>query len=274
MGSPQTQQPPLADIGVNLTDKRFHDDLDAVLTRARDAGVAWQLVTGTSVQGSSAALALSEAHQDLFCTCGVHPHDARHFNSSAVSELRQLASHEKVRAIGECGLDFNRDFSPRPDQEAAFCAQLELAVELQLPVFLHERDAHERFAPILREYRDNLTGVVVHCFTGARAALFDYLDLDCHIGITGWICDERRGGPLRELIVNIPDHRLLIETDSPYLIPRNLPEKAPIKGRNEPALLRWIASEIARLRGQPENQLASFTFDNSCRLFGVGPVHT
>ncbi len=148
------------------------------------------------------------------------------------------------------GLDFNRDFSPRPDQERAFEAQLALAVEYQLPVFLHERDAHERFAPILKAYRDHLVGAVVHCFTGSRQALFDYLDLDCHIGITGWVCDERRGKPLAELVHNIPDNRLLLETDAPYLLPRDLPEAPPKKRRNEPSLLPWIGKRVASLRGQ------------------------
>ena len=146
-------------------------------------------------------------------------------------------------------------------------AQLALAVEYRLPVFLHERDAHERFLSILKAYRDHLVGAVVHCFTGSRQALFDYLDLDCHIGITGWVCDERRGKPLAELVHNIPDNRLLLETDAPYLLPRDLPEPPPKKRRNEPSLLPWIGKRVATLREQDVASVAQLTYANARALF-------
>lgn len=261
----------LADIGANLTDKRFHRDLDQVLQRAGEAGVAWHLVTGTSLDASVAALSLANSRPQMYATSGVHPHNARDFNANTVTELRAISADEKVRAIGETGLDFNRDFSPRPDQEAAFTAQLELACELRLPVFLHQRDAHDRFLPILREYRDHLVDAVVHCFTGSRAELFAYLDLDCHIGITGWLCDERRGGPLREIVGNIPGNRLLAETDCPYLLPRNARDQATVKGRNEPALLPWIIQALADCREEPLDVVARTTYANSGRVFRVSP---
>lgn len=256
-----------ADIGVNLTDKQFRDDRDEVLERARSAGVSWQLLTGTNVDESRQAMALASQHDDLFATAGLHPHSARFYSPALENELRELLSQQNVKAAGEMGLDFNRDFSPRPDQERAFEAQLALAVEYRLPVFLHERDAHERFAPILKAYRDHLVGAVVHCFTGSRQALFDYLDLDCHIGITGWVCDERRGKPLAELVHNIPDNRLLLETDAPYLLPRDLPEPPPKKRRNEPSLLPWVGKRVASLRGQGVAQVAGMTSENARSLF-------
>ena len=263
----KTDIPHWADIGVNLTDKQFRDDQDEVLERARSGGVNWQLLTGTNVDESRQALELASQHDDLFSTAGLHPHSARFYSPALEKEMRELLSHHSVKAAGEMGLDFNRDFSPRPDQERAFEAQLALAVEYRLPVFLHERDAHERFAPILKAYRDHLVGAVVHCFTGSRQALFDYLDLDCHIGITGWVCDERRGKPLAELVHNIPDNRLLLETDAPYLLPRDLPEAPPKKRRNEPSLLPWIGKRVASLRGQDVARVAGMTSDNARVLF-------
>lgn len=256
-----------ADIGVNLTDKQFRDDRDAVIDRARLAGVSWQLITGTHIDESREAIALAEQHDDLFATAGLHPHSARFYSRDLEKELADMLRHPAVRAAGEMGLDFNRDFSPRPDQETAFEAQLALAVEAGLPVFLHERDAHERFQPILKTFRDDLVGAVVHCFTGSKTALFDYLDLDCHIGITGWVCDERRGKDLADLVHNIPDSRLLIETDAPYLLPRDLPEAPPKKRRNEPSLLPWIGQRIAQLRGQEIEAVAAMTSNNAKALF-------
>lgn len=263
----KTDIPHWADIGVNLTDKQFRDDQDEVLERARSAGVTWQLLTGTNVDESRLAMELASQHNDLFSTAGLHPHSARFYSPALEKELRELLTQKSVKAAGEMGLDFNRDFSPRPDQERAFEAQLALAVEYRLPVFLHERDAHERFAPILKAHRDHLVGAVVHCFTGSRQALFDYLDLDCHIGITGWVCDERRGKPLAELVHNIPDNRLLLETDAPYLLPRDLPESPPKKRRNEPSLLPWIGKRVATLREQDVASVAQLTSANARALF-------
>ena len=262
-------KPQLIDIGANLTNKRFANDLNEVLDRAEAFGVKHIVLTGTSEQSSEQALALAETNRSLLsCTAGVHPHDAKSWNESSRKHIQKLAAHSAVAAIGECGLDFNRDFSPRPQQEACFESQLELAVELDKPVFLHERDAHDRFVEILKPYRDDLKGAVVHCFTGNKKALFNYLDLDCHIGITGWVCDERRGMDLRELVKNIPTSRLMIETDAPYLAPRDLRPK-PKGGRNEPYCLKHIAAVIAELRGLTLNQFADVTFATTTEFFGL-----
>ena len=253
----------LIDIGANLTSRRFHKDLPQVLERARQAGVVAQWVTGTSIAASQDAIALADSHPELYATVGIHPHEASSFNAAALTQLADMAAHAKVVAIGETGLDFNRDFSPRPMQEKSFAEHLQLAARLNKPVFLHQRDAHERFLPLLKEQRDQLARAVVHCFTGNKRELFDYLDLDCHIGITGWVCDSRRGADLRELVAHIPADRLLIETDAPYLLPHNLDITPTEKGRNEPAFLPFVLKELARCRQQNEAELAALTYANS-----------
>lgn len=252
----------LIDIGVNLTASQFDGQHSALLERARAANVVQMVLTGTSLAGSEAALELARQldpdGQRLFCTAGVHPHDATHWSPASERPLAALLDERQVVAVGECGLDFNRDFSPRPAQEAAFEAQLALAAHKQLPVFVHERDAHPRLLAILKAYRDHLPAAVVHCFTGDRQALFAYLDLDLHIGITGWICDERRGSHLHPLVASIPRGRLMLETDAPWLLPRTLRPK-PKHGRNEPAYLPEVVREVARHRGESEADLAAHT---------------
>lgn len=255
------------DIGVNLTNKRFARDLDAVLARACAAGVHRQIITGTSIAASEAAAALAEA-RGLLSTAGVHPHDARHFDAAGLDVLAELARREAVVAIGECGLDYDRDFSPRADQRAAFAAQLDLAVDLQLPVFLHERAAHGDFSAILAERIHRLPAAVVHCFTGDGATLRAYLDLGAFIGITGWICDDRRAHDLRACVDQIPLDRILIETDAPYLTPRDLRPK-PKGGRNEPAFLPHVAAAVASYMGVDLAALADATAENARRVFGA-----
>ena len=169
-------------------------------------------------------------------------------------------------AVGECGLDFFRDLSPRPVQRDWFEQQLRLAVELGMPVFLHQRDAAADFAAILAPLREALADACVHCFTGDREALHQVLDLDCHVGITGWICDERRGQELQEIVSDIPDDRLLIETDSPYLIPRSLRPR-PKTRRNEPQWLGEVRDAVARCRGQSPEHVAAVTTANARRFF-------
>jgi len=260
----------LIDIGVNLTHASFAQQIDAVLERARAAGVCQLLVTGTSLTGSAEGIALCRQHdpqgESLFATAGVHPHDASQWSARSDVELAALLGDERVRAVGECGLDFNRDFSPRPQQERALEAQLALAVEHQLPVFLHERDADQRLLEILRHYRDRLPAAVVHCFTGERRALYGYLDMDLHIGITGWICDERRGTHLHPLVRDIPRGRLMLESDAPYLLPRTL---RPRPRHNEPAFLGEVLREVARHRGESAEQLAAHSSACARAFFGL-----
>jgi TatD DNase family protein len=257
----------LVDIGANLTHPAFREDLPEVLARARQAGVGAILVTGTSVLESRRALELSEAHPEtVYATAGVHPHHARECDAATIPALRELARHPRVVAIGECGLDFNRNYSPHPAQEECFLAQLELAIEMQKPLFLHSRDAYPRFPGILKQYKP--PKAVAHCFTGEKAELHAYLDLGLHIGITGWICDERRGAHLRELVREVPAGRLLLETDSPYLTPRDM-HPQPRARRNEPSFLPHVLRAVARALGRPAEEVAAETTDNARRFFGL-----
>jgi TatD DNase family protein len=255
----------LVDIGANLTHASFQADVAEVVGRARAAGVSRIVATGTAVDESLAAARIAH-DMGLWATAGVHPHHARDCGPSTIPALREIARRPRVVAIGECGLDFNRNYSPHPDQEKWFVAQLELGIELGKPLFLHSRDAHPRFAEILKHHR--IEKAVAHCFTGEREELRAYLELGLHIGITGWICDERRGRHLLELVREIPRERLLVETDAPYLTPRDL-RPQPKARRNEPAFLPHIVATIARALGRPAAEVAAETAGNAIAFFGL-----
>ncbi|MGJ4731100.1 TatD family hydrolase [Luteimonas sp. SDU101] len=249
----------LIDIGLNLSHDSFDRDRDAVWQRARDAGVRRAVLTGASREHSPKALELARTRPgEWFATAGVHPHHAIEYTAECDAELRALHAHAEVVAVGECGLDYFRDFSPRPAQRKAFEQQLQIAVDTGKPLFLHQRDAHADFMAIMRQFEGRLAPAVVHCFTGTREELFDYLDQDWHIGITGWLCDERRGQHLREIVKNIPAQRLMVETDAPYLLPRTL-RPMPKDRRNEPAFLPHIVEELARDRGEDAARTAAAT---------------
>lgn len=257
------------DIGCNLGHESFDSDWSEVVDRAVAHGVVQLVLTGASVDGSERALVLAGQNPErLRATAGIHPHLADHADDEALRRIGELLDDPLAVAAGECGLDYFRDLSPRPAQLRAFEGQLALAEKTGLPVFLHQRDAHEDFHAVLAEWRDRLGPVVVHCFTDTRRALFDYLDLDCHVGVTGWICDERRGLELKELVVEIPDDRLMLETDAPYLKPRNLRPKARTH-RNEPCWLPWIGGTVAALRGVSPETLAEQTSRTARAFFGL-----
>ena len=263
----------LIDIGVNLSNNRFKDDVEEVLKHAQEQGVAQLILTGTTVLETTAVIDLCERFEHqfpdmLYATAGVHPHHANEYNNQTLKSLSELAEHKSIVAIGETGLDFNRNFSSESDQILAFESQLELAANKQLPLFMHEREAAKKQLEILREYRDHFTQGVIHCFTGNRETLFGYLDLDLHIGITGWICDPKRGRELRTLVSNIPLDRLMIETDAPYLLPKNIPELAK-KRRNEPAFLPWVLHEIASSREESVVTLARETSKTAKGFFNL-----
>ncbi|WP_252179974.1 TatD family hydrolase [Endozoicomonas sp. 4G] len=264
-------KPNLIDIGVNLTDKQFSKDRDEVVERAIEAGVQTMILTGTSVDESQHALELAQQYSGhCYSTAGIHPHDAKNATESCYQTLKDLFKAPQVVAAGEMGLDFNRDFSPRPIQETVFQQQLQLAAESGLPAFCHERDAADRFAAIAREFRDSINGLVVHCFTADKKALYKYLDLDLHIGITGWVCDERRGTHLLPLLKDIPANRLMIETDAPWLLPRSMGKK-PKNKRNEPAYLSWVVKTIAEQTGKSDEQVARETSETARSFFNLDP---
>ncbi len=260
---------PLVDIGVNLSNKAFDGDREEVVKRAVASGVSTMILTGTDINESRQVLELAE-HFDSCCfsTAGIHPHDAKSFTRVDHSTLKDMLNEDKVVAVGETGLDFNRDFSPRPVQESVFEQQIELAIEHNLPLFCHERDASQRFSEIVKAYRDQIGQLVVHCFTADKAALYSYLDLDLHIGITGWVCDERRGTHLHPLLGDIPANRLMLETDAPWLLPRTLAKK-PKKHRNEPAFLLEVVSVVAEQTGKSINTIARETTETALNFFNL-----
>lgn len=262
----------MIDIGVNLCGNAFNNDREAVITRALTAGIQQMVVTGTEPESIECAATLVQSYpQQLFFTAGFHPHHASVWSDSSAEWLKCQLQHPQCVAVGETGLDFYRNFSTPKQQTKAFAKQLELAVELQCPVFLHQRDAQESFVEILDHYRAQLSAVVVHCFTDNRTALEQLLERDCHIGITGWICDPKRGKHLHELISLIPANRLMIETDAPYLFPAGAPVPL-IKRRNEPHYLCWIAAYIADLLHLPLEQFVRQTTTTSREFFNLPAV--
>jgi TatD DNase family protein len=259
---------PLIDIGINLAHDSYDADRAAVLSRARAAGVVQLIVTGSSLASTERAIGFARAHPgQLFATAGIHPHHAAEARADTWEALAAQAAAREVVAVGECGLDYFRNYSPPAAQQAAFHRQLELARTLNKPVFLHQRDAHADFLAILREHGAQWRGVA-HCFTGEAEALSAYLELGLAIGITGWINDERRGTHLRSLVPRIPATRLLLETDGPYLLPRDLTPK-PASRRNEPAYLPHIARAVAQARGEPPEALARCSTQAARALFGL-----
>ena len=263
----------LVDIGANLTHDSFDADRAEVIARAQQAGVGRFIVTGSDVDHSRKALGLSAAYPGLYATAGVHPHHAKDCTDSTPEELRSLLGNSSVVAVGECGLDYFRNFSPPDAQRDVFRMQLELAAECGKPAFLHQRDAHDDFMALLGAQRARLSAAVVHCFTGGADELREYLDLDCHIGITGWICDERRGLHLRECVGLIPMDKLMLETDAPYLIPRDLKPR-PASNRNEPMYLRHIAEVVAACLDKPVDRLIEETTRNAEAFFALPMEHS
>jgi TatD DNase family protein len=259
----------LIDIGSNLTHESFSDDRAQVIERAAAGGVTRQIVTGADLASSHAASALAAARpQVLWSTAGVHPHHAAGFEPGRREELHALLRQPHVVAVGECGLDYYRNFSPPAAQRVAFIAQLEIAMTVAKPVFLHQREAHDDFKAILRDFHGRLVGGVAHCFTGGVAELEEYLALGLCIGVTGWVCDERRGAELRAAVPRIPADRLMLETDAPYLLPRDL-EPLPKSRRNEPMYLPHIARSVARIRNQSMESLAASSTRTAVELFGL-----
>ncbi|NUM34360.1 MAG: TatD family hydrolase [Candidatus Brocadiae bacterium] len=257
------------DIGANLTSPSFHEDLEEVIDRAVINGIKTMIITGTSIRASHEALELAKKKPGiLYCTAGVHPHDARHCNDRTLESLKCLSENKEVVALGECGLDYNRNFSPPDVQDYWFEAQIELACHLKKPLFLHERDAHNSFLSILKKHREKLPQTVVHCFTGNEQELKAYISQNFYIGITGWICDERRGVHLRNILKYIPLDRLMIETDAPYLLPRTMPRR-PASGRNEPAFLLYTLKMVASCLKKSEEEIASITTENAKKFFEI-----
>lgn len=258
--------PALFDIGVNLFSAQFDADRSEVIQRAEAQGVKRLLLISSDLAETELNTNYSDSQTGLYCTAGVHPHAAASVGDNWLQQLSQLTLHDKVVAIGECGLDFNRDFSPRHQQIAVFEQQLALAKQLNKAVYLHERDAFDTQLALLKQHK--IQHGVAHCFTGDQQQMRSYLDLGLHIGITGWLCDERRHLQLLQAMQYLPLDRLLIETDAPYLLPRTLAQK-PKNRRNEPMYLSEIVRYIALVTGYQPEQIAQISWQNSCRLFNL-----
>ena len=260
----------MIDIGVNLTNTRFDKDRDELIVRAKSKGVSAMLVTGTNLSESQKALQLSAQYPDyLYSTAGVHPHDADNVSDTYLAEIRILAENKTVKAIGECGLDFNRNSSAPKQQEKVFSEQISLAVELQLPLFLHQRDAFPLWFQLLSPYITSVPAMVSHCFTGSADELDQCLSAGMYIGITGWVCDERRGKSLQALIPSIPLNRLMIETDAPYLTPRTMRPK-PKSSRNEPSYLPYVIEKLAELYQCNIQDVINASSENARKVFNLG----
>ena len=261
--------PPLTDIGINLGHDSYDADREAVIARARAAGVSRMIVTGSDLDSSQRAVALARHYPGvLAATAGVHPHHAARFDAAALAALRPLYADPQVVAVGECGLDYFRNLSPQADQVRAFRLQLELAIAVRRPLFLHQRAAHPDFVRILREYGADLPPAVAHCFTGSLAEAEECLALGLYIGMTGWICDERRGTHLAEVVRRIPAGRLMLETDAPYLLPRSLKPR-PATRRNEPMYLVEVCRAVAAARQEDYGAVAATTTATAAAFFGL-----
>lgn len=256
------------DAGVNLTNKRILKELEGVMERAQQAGVQKQLIISTSIEEAEQAIQLCQQFpEQLVMTVGIHPHDAGEAPVDYKPQLKELAGHSCVVAIGECGLDFNRNYSPRVAQEDVFVAQIELANELNLPLYLHERDAIDRQIELLNQHCKDSTPCLTHCFTGGAEALSRYAKRGHWFGITGWVCDERRNQELVAALPHLPLDRLVLETDAPFLLPRGL---KPRPKMNEPMFLPIIGETLADYLGISSQKLAALTYANAARFFGLG----
>ena len=259
----------LIDIGANIAHNSFDDDRSEMMQRAADAGVHRIIVTGSSDASNVEAAELAAGSPGvLFSTAGVHPHHASNYTDKSDALIRDLIQKDAVVAVGECGLDYFRNLSPREAQLEAFGRQLEIAKESGLPVFLHQRDAHDDFVKTLEPVLPDLSRAVAHCFTGEGESLREFIAMGLYIGITGWICDERRGLHLHDIVSVIPDDRLMIETDAPYLLPRTIRPK-PKTRRNEPMYLPEVVRVVAEARGQTAAHVAEITTANATRFFAL-----
>ncbi|MBR4554183.1 MAG: TatD family hydrolase [Ruminococcus sp.] len=251
------------DIGLNLFSSQFKDP-EEIMQGAHAAGVQF-IITGSDMKSSIAAEKFVKDH-DCYATAGIHPHNAERAEDRDFDKLGELLAGERVAAVGECGLDYDRMFSPREAQLRCLERHIELAEKTGLPMFLHERAASEDLIKVFSEHRELCGRSVVHCFTGDRATAEKYLDMGFNIGVTGWICDDRRAQDLREAVSVIPADRIMIETDAPYLIPRGIKGLGRV---NLPQYVKYVCTALAGYMGINEQELKKALLDNTRRFFGI-----
>ena len=259
----------LADSCFNINHECFKIDLGDILDAANNVGVEYFFCPASKEKEIEDLINLSESYQkNIFCSIGIHPHNASDLKPNTIENLKKYLGNQHVKAIGEIGLDYYRNFQSPEIQKKCFNAFLELASTNQYPVFLHHREAFSDFYPMIKNCIGEVPDSIVHCFTGTKSELKKFLDLGLYIGITGWICDPKRGADLREIIKYIPLDRLLIETDAPYLVPKNMVNK-PRNNRNEPLFLEHIANDISELLNIDKALLAEETTNNFKKLFRI-----
>ncbi|MBR1470609.1 MAG: TatD family hydrolase [Lachnospiraceae bacterium] len=254
------------DIGLNLFNEQFAGQEDEIAERAAQQGVGF-VITGSSERSSAQAAAYVKDRPDVYATAGVHPHDAKRSDAKTIARLRALfRDNARMVAVGECGLDYDRMFSPREVQLRVFEEQIGLAEELEKPLFLHERAAAADFMQVLKKHPQVCPRAVVHCYTGDRATAEQYLELGCMIGITGWVCDQRRNADLLDALQVIPAERLMAETDAPYLIPRGI---RGLKNPNLPENIVYVVRKLAEVKEMEEERLRVQLLENTKRFFGI-----
>lgn len=252
----------LIDTHAHLNDPKFDDDIDEVIARANLAGVAGMVVCGYDLESSRRAVELADKYDCITATVGIHPHDAKNFDPEVYDKIKDMASSEKVVAIGEIGLDFHYDFSPHEAQISAFDTQILLADKLGLPIVVHSREAFEETMQVMKPRVADIKGCVFHCFSGNVGAAETVLEMGWMIGVDGPVTFSKTG-KLRRVMEMCPLDMLVVETDCPYMAP------VPMRGnRNEPAFVRYIAEEVAGIKNISLKDLAATTTRNAARLFG------
>ncbi len=255
----------LFDSHCHLDDKNYDKDLQEVLNRASDEKVKAMMLAGVDIKTCLKAIKIADKYENIITSVGIHPHEAKRCSKENLNYLSDIAKENRcVKAWGETGLDFNRMFSPAKNQETCFIAQLEMADSLDLPLIFHERDSKGRFFDIIKSEGPASRKGVVHCFSGTKNELFKYLDLNYYIGITGILTLLKRGEYLRSLVTHIPENRILIETDAPYLVPA--PQKNKTR-RNEPSFVKSILIKLAQLREADPDELSKIIFENTKKLY-------
>ena len=247
----------------HVDEEKFDEDRNTVLMRMREHGITRFAVIGSDMESSRHAIVFAKEHNGAVAAGGIHPHEAKNFREEHCDELAKWYRNGDIRAIGEIGLDYYYDFSPRDIQRSACIRQMELAWEIGAPVVYHIRDAHGDMLEIMKSMKRKLTGGIIHCFSGSPEMAREYLKLGYYISFAGPLT-FRKAPKLQETALIVPRDRLLIETDSPYMAPE------PVRGtRNEPANVRYVGMKLAELRGETAEQVAAYTMENALRAYGL-----
>lgn len=253
----------LTDTHAHLNMGVFLDDRDKIIERAHKENVKYIVNVGYDIESSQESLYLSKDYESIYVAVGIHPHNAKNVEKGYIGKLRDLAKNDKVKAIGEIGLDYYRDISPRDLQREIFIEQLELAVSLDLPVIIHQREAERDVISIINSYKKRLKGGIFHAFSGVEEFLSDYIDIDFYYGIGG-VITYKNANKLRNIVKKLPIERLLVETDCPYLTP------VPFRGkRNEPSFIKFIRDHLSLVLGISIDEVNNILYKNTKRILNI-----